>query len=99
MSIKEYSDKHRSLFSKFATHVCKICHKTIRWDSDTIVAHLEKVHSTTPADYVRDHLKDEYDVIMETLSKAKRNLTPTTGVVESSGSDLANSWTNQVSML
>jgi hypothetical protein len=48
MTIREYADKHGSFFSKFASHACKVCQKAIRWDSDTIIAHLYKIHAMTP---------------------------------------------------
>ena len=65
MTIKAYIAKKRSVFSTLHQHSCKICDKTIRWDRDTITAHLDKSHSTTPAKYFEEHLKDNLD---ETLS-------------------------------
>ena len=68
LTIKEYTDKHGSMFLKFANHKCKLCEKSIRWDSDSIIAHLAACHSMTPQDYVKDHLKD----LKSLLSKLKK---------------------------
>ena len=71
MTIKDYSDKHGSLFSRFATIVCKVCDKSMRWDSDTIIAHMDKVHSMTPDTYAKEYLKEELDNILKAMSKRK----------------------------
>jgi hypothetical protein len=43
MSIKEYIQREKTFMSVFAQHTCKICSKMMRWDSDTITAHLVAV--------------------------------------------------------
>ena len=72
MSIKEYVDQFKTLFSKFASHECKICQRSVRWDKDSIIAHLEKVHTMTTDAYVRDHLKEDYDVILRSVSRMQQ---------------------------
>ena len=57
MSIKEYIEKDKNIISVMVNHVCKICDKSMRWDSDTITAHLEKFHSSTPPAYYDQYIK------------------------------------------
>jgi hypothetical protein len=68
MPIKEYIKKESNIISLLVNHDCKICGKTMRWDSDTITAHLDKFHSTVPAKYFQEHLKDNLD---DALSSSK----------------------------
>ena len=65
-----------SIFKKFALYSCLICKKSMRWDSDSITAHLDKVHSITPEVYARDHLKESKD---KTIEEAKRAGKPSRG--------------------
>ena len=58
MLIKEYIGKDKNIISVMVNHICKICDKSMRWDSDTISAHLDKFHSTLPQAYFEQHLKD-----------------------------------------
>ena len=61
MTIKAYTDEKKSITSTLINHTCKICDKMVRWDKDSVSAHLEKFHSTTPAIYFEKHLKDSLD--------------------------------------
>ena len=63
-TLKDYIGKKKSIFSRLIKLTCKICDKTIRWDRDTITAHLDKLHSTTPSKYFEEHLKDNLDEIL-----------------------------------
>ena len=59
MLIKDYLDKHSTLYVLFEFYTCKICDRSIRWDSDNIIAHLDKSHQVCSVfDYhcvCRDH--------------------------------------------
>jgi len=59
LTIKEYTEKEKSLISTLVNHICKICDKMMRWDSDSIAAHLDRFHSTTPQNYFKDFLKSD----------------------------------------
>ena len=66
MSMKEYSEKETSIISKFVSHVCKICNKSMRWDSDTITAHLDRLHFKTPKEYFEEHIKGNLSKVLST---------------------------------
>ena len=71
LAVADYSKKHGSLHSKFSFYSCKVCEKSVRWDSDSIIAHLDKVHSMSHETYAKDYLKDDLETI---LNKKKKKL-------------------------
>ena len=100
MTIKVYSDKHGSLFSRFATIVCKVCDKSMRWDSDTLIAHMDKVHSMTPDTYAKEYMKEELDNILKAMSKRKARSNKAASNPEASTSSsepplIESDWLNQ----
>ena len=61
MELKEYVEKHKTIFSAVVNshHSCKLCEKRVRWDRDSIVAHLDKYHGLTAEQYRNEYLTEE----------------------------------------
>jgi hypothetical protein len=47
MALKDYLDKHSTLFTTLEYYNCKACNKPVRWESDNIIAHLDKFHQVS----------------------------------------------------
>ena len=70
LNLTDYTKEFGSIFTKFARYCCIVCNKSVRWDSDSIAAHLDK-HSITPEIYARDYLKESKDKVVA-IDEARR---------------------------
>ena len=61
LEMKEYMERHKTIFSASYNfnHPCKVCDKRVRWDRDSIVAHLDKYHGLTSEDYRNQYITEE----------------------------------------
>ena len=65
--IKDYIEKSGSRTGTVINMNCKICEKAIRWDSDNIVAHLDKFHQMTSENYVKEILKGDVSSLLPSI--------------------------------
>jgi hypothetical protein len=76
LSMKAYLEKEKQIISTLVNHTCKICDKIMRWDSDTLIAHLDRFHSVTPQNYFDNFLKDDFENVL--LAASTKKLTTST---------------------
>ena len=64
LTLKDYQQKHKTFSPRTVNHACKVCYKSIRWDSDTITGHLQRLHSLTPDAYVIEYFNGDVQSIV-----------------------------------